>query len=85
MANVGGFGGRANRLNAFNVFAGDPDLVNTDIDRFLAVRADDVWKVAKEYLNDRQVRLMVLPEPAQPRATEVLDRSVQPSPGGGGG
>ena len=80
LANVGGFGGRANRLNAFNVFAGDPDLVNTDIDRFLAVGPDDVWRVANEYLNDRQVRLTVLPESAQPRATEALDRTVEPAP-----
>ncbi len=81
IANVGGFGGRANRLNGFNVFAGDPDLVNTDIDRFLAVEAKEVWRVANEYLNDRQVRLMVLPKPAQARVTEPLDRTVQPSPG----
>ena len=81
MANVGGFGGRANRLNSFNVFAGDPDLINTDVDRFLAVKADDVWRVANEYLTDRQVRLTVLPEPAQPQAPSSLDRSVQPSPG----
>ena len=81
MASVGGFGGRANRLNDFNVFAGDPDLVNTDIDRFLAVEAEDVWRVANEYLNDRQVRLMVLPKPAQARTTKPLDRTAQPSPG----
>jgi zinc protease len=80
MASVGGFGGRANRLNAFNVFAGDPDLVNTDMDRFLAVDADEVWRVANEYLNDRQVRLIVLPERAPARGSEPLDRTVQPSP-----
>ena len=80
MASVGGFGGRANRLNAFNVFAGDPDLANTDIDRFLAVEADEVWRVAQEYINDRQVRLVVLPEPVQDQATKPLDRTVQPSP-----
>ena len=81
MANVGGFGGRANRINAFNVFAGDPDLINTDIDRFLAVGADDVWRVANEYLNDQRVRLIVLPEPARIQAAEPLDRTIQPAPG----
>ena len=80
MASVGGFGGRANRLNSFNVFAGDPDLVNTDINRYLAVGADDVWRVANEYLNDRHVQLMVLPERAQARVTEPLDRTIQPPP-----
>jgi zinc protease len=81
MANVGGFGGRANRLNSFNVFAGNPDLINTDLDRFLAAKANDVWRVANEYLTDRQVRLTVLPEPAQAKATASLDRTVQPKPG----
>ena len=81
LANVGGFGGRANRLNAFNVFAGDPGLVNTDIERFLTVEADDVWRVANQYLSDRQVRMTVLPELAQAPAGEPLDRAVQPSAG----
>jgi zinc protease len=80
-ANVGGFGGRANRLNAFNIFAGDPDLLNTDLDRFLSVSADEVWRVANDYLNDRQVQLIVLPEPTPTQRTERLDRTVQPPPG----
>ena len=46
MAHVGGFGGRANRLNSFNVFAGDPGLLNTDLQRYLSVQAEDVHRVA---------------------------------------
>ena len=83
MANVGGFGGRANRLNSFNVFAGDPELMNTNIQRYLSVQADDVHRVANAYLNDVRVKFVVMPEAAQssqPRATTSLDRTVQPAP-----
>ena len=80
LANIGGFGGRANRLNTFNVFAGDPDLVNRDLERFLAVEPEDVSRVAESYLGDRQIRLLVLPERPLTHATPNVDRSVQPLP-----
>ena len=80
MANIGGFGGRANRLNTFNVFAGDPDLVNRDLERFLAVEPEDVSRVAESYLADRQIRLLVLPEPPRTHTAPNVDRSVQPLP-----
>ena len=83
MANVGGFGGRANRLNSFDVFAGDPELLNTDIHRYLSVQAEDVHRVANAYLNGALVQFVVMPEAARsyrPRATTSLDRTVQPAP-----
>ena len=85
MANVGGFGGRANVLNSFNVFAGDPGLLNTDIQRYLSVQAEDVHRVANAYLNEARVQLIVMPEaarPSRPWATTSLDRTVQPAPSG---
>ena len=80
MANVGGFGGRADRLNAFNVFAGDPDQMNREIDRYVAVQAEEVSAVAEALLGDRHVHLVVLPEPAYSPANVVVDRSSPPSP-----
>jgi zinc protease len=80
LANIGGFGGRANRLNSFNVFAGDPDLINRDIERYLAVQPDDVSRVAHAYLSERQVQMVVLPEPSRSHAIASIDRTVQPSP-----
>ncbi|MEE8466320.1 MAG: pitrilysin family protein, partial [Dehalococcoidia bacterium] len=84
MANVGGFGGRANRLNSYNVFAGDPELLNTDVQRYLSVQAEDVQRVAGAYLNDVRVQFVVMPETARSsrsQATTSLDRTVQPAPG----
>ena len=80
MSTVGGFGGKANRLNAFNVFGGDPDLANRDIERFHAVQAEDVSRVAGAYVADRVVRLQVLPEPKLSHSTPGIDRTVQPAP-----
>ena len=80
MANIGGFGGRANRLNSFNVFTGDPELMNRDIERYLAVQPDDVSRVARDYLGERRVRMVVLPEPSRSQASTAIDRTVQPTP-----
>ena len=80
MATVGGFGGKANRLNSFNVFAGDPDFMNRDTERFLAVQPEDVSRVARAYVGDRLVRLQVLPEPKLSHSAPGIDRTVQPVP-----
>ena len=80
MASVGGFSGRANRLNSFNVFAGDPGLINQDMDRYLAVQPDDVQRVAAAYLRDTNVRLFVLPQSAKANVFSPADRAVEPKP-----
>jgi zinc protease len=59
---IGGFGGRADRLNSYNVFARDPGALNTDFQRYLAVRGEDLQRAAQAYLGARCVRLFVLPE-----------------------
>ncbi|MBI2936121.1 MAG: insulinase family protein, partial [Chloroflexi bacterium] len=77
---LGGFGGRADQLNYFNLFAGDPDRLNSDLERFLAVEPADVQRVAKTTLGNRRVQLRVLPErPLVPSASTV-DRTAEPSP-----
>jgi zinc protease len=80
MANIGGFGGRANRLNSFNVFAGNPGLMNSDFERYMAVQPEDVSRVAREYLGGRQVRMVVLPEPSRSFAPTTVDRTIEPLP-----
>ena len=78
---VGGFGGRADLLNFYNTFGGDPAMVNTDFDRYAAVTPAAVQRVAKQYLTGGRVRLVVNPR-EQVKAAEVdVDRYVQPGPG----
>jgi len=50
---TGGFGGVADRLNAYNVFRNDPSLITTDVQRFQAVSADRLQSVAQRYLAGR--------------------------------
>lgn len=80
LQSIGGFGGRANRLNSFNVFAGDPDLINRDLQRFLSVQVEDIQAVARKYLKDIRVQVEVLPEPSKRRVLTPVDRTIQPAP-----
>ncbi len=80
LARIGGFGGRADQLNHFSVFSSNPDLINTSLDRYLAVTREDVMRVAETVLGGNQVRLRVLPEPALSPATVTIDRTVMPPP-----
>ena len=80
LARIGGFGGRADQLNHFNVFESDAGLINTSLDRCLAVQREDILRVAGTYVSDNQVRLRVLPETPLSAATTVIDRNVMPPP-----
>ena len=60
---VGGFGGKSDQLNAYNVFRGDPDFFADDLDAL--PRGDAVNRVratARNYLAfDRRVLLSIVP------------------------
>jgi zinc protease len=79
LARIGGFGGRADVLNYYNVFYGDPNMINTGLEKYLAVERDDILRVGRQVLDQRQVRMRVLPEnPLQAASTTVLDRTLMP-------
>ncbi len=80
LARIGGFGGRADQLNHFNIIEADPNLINTSLDRCLAVQREDILRVAGTYVGDNQVRLRVLPETPLSAATTVVDRNIMPPP-----
>jgi zinc protease len=50
LEHLGGFGGVADRLNAYNIFRGDPSLITTDLGRFQEVTGDEVRAAAARYL-----------------------------------
>ncbi len=78
--NVGGFGGVADRLNAYNTYLGDPGRVTSDLARTQSVTADQVRDTARLYLAGKpRVCLTVLGRrPAT--SAPPLDRSVPPPP-----
>src|SRR3954465_11235820 len=59
---VGGFGGKSDQLNAYNVFVGDPGFFERDLDRYRRVTAASIQRVAREWLTPgRRVLLSVVP------------------------
>ena len=49
------------------MFFGDANLINTEIDKYLAVTKEDIQRVAKKYFNkDNRVTLIYLPMPDNP-------------------
>ncbi len=81
LEHVGSFGGRADQLNHYNVFGGDPGLINTDLDRYKSVTPTDVSRVVSRYLGPDRVRLEVLPAEETSAADVSIDRSVMPEGG----
>jgi zinc protease len=80
LTRIGGFGGLADQLNHYNIMAGDPEMVNTSLDRYLAVKREDIMRVHESVLDHCQVRLRVMPEqPLKPMVTAV-DRWKMPEP-----
>jgi zinc protease len=62
MERVGGFGGKANQLNAYYQAAGTPDYFQKDLDRYRALTPADIKAAVEKYLpKDRRVELSVLP------------------------
>jgi zinc protease len=59
---IGGFGGKADQLNAYFVETGNPDYFHEDLARYKALSSDDIRSVARTYLrDDGDVVLSVVP------------------------
>jgi zinc protease len=66
MERVGGFGGKADQLNAYYTVTGDPDYFNEDLGRYRALSPSDVRAAALKFLpKDARVELTVVPEGAK--------------------
>jgi zinc protease len=62
MERVGGFGGKADRLNAYYKSAGTPDYFEQDLARYRAVTAAEIKDAVGRFLpKDRRVELSVVP------------------------
>ena len=62
MERVGGFGGKANQLNAYYMATRQPDYFQKDLDRYRALTPADIKAAVEKYLpKDRRVELSVVP------------------------
>ena len=84
MDNVGGFGGVADRFNAYNTYLGDPAAFTADFARFAGATSEKLAAAARRYLAaDPSVALTVLGRSTsgrKPDTAPVLDRSARPGP-----
>ena len=59
---IGGFGGKSDQLNAYNVFTGQPGFIGDDRDRYTRASADSVATAVRRWLRDAPgVALSVVP------------------------
>jgi zinc protease len=60
---VGGFGGKGDQLNAYNVFLGQPDYFDRDLARYRHASAAALQRAAAECLpTESRVILSVIPQ-----------------------
>ena len=79
--NIGGFGGVADRLNAYNTYLGDPGRITTDFERYQAVTPEAVARGAPggTWSGSPRVALTVVGRKAAATVAPPLDRSVPPA------
>lgn len=59
----GGFSGKANQLNEYYFYTGNPDYFNEDLQRFKAVDVSDISAATRKYLrSDARVVMSIVPE-----------------------
>jgi zinc protease len=66
---VGGFGGKSDQLNAYNVFLDDPSYFEHDLERYRSVTAASMQRAVKRYFDPRaRVTLSIVPRGRAPLA-----------------
>ncbi|HET7712263.1 MAG TPA: pitrilysin family protein [Thermoanaerobaculia bacterium] len=80
---IGGFGGKADLLNSYNTYLGDPNKFEWDLSRYRSVTTSDVREATAKWIDNRKrVLIRFRPETSTraPAAAEV-DRAKQPALG----
>ena len=82
LESLGGFGGVADRLNAYNHYLKNPDYLQQDIARYRAVTPASIQEFAKSYLASN-ARAVVHAVPGEPAAQANVPTPPAPKPGEG--
>src|SRR5262245_7227700 len=76
---IGGFGGKADRLNQYNTYLGAPDKFEDDINRHRNATIESVRDASARWLNTRNRALLRFhPETSGRESTVAVDRSKAP-------
>ncbi len=78
--NVGGFGGVADRLNAYNTYLGDPGAMTSDLQRYLTAEPEAIRDVAALYVSERPSVVLSVFGRSKTTPTAPLDRATRPEP-----
>ncbi|HEX9751472.1 MAG TPA: pitrilysin family protein [candidate division Zixibacteria bacterium] len=79
---VGGFGGRADKLNEYNTMLGDPGKLQWDAERYTKPTVNDVMAYARQYLDmNRRVIFTIVPQGTLAESETAPDWTAQPGPG----
>lgn len=80
---IGGFGGKADRLNQYSTFLGEPNRFEQDFARYRNATVESIRNVVAQQLNTRnRVLVRFRPEKSGREAQIALDRSKMPALGG---
>lgn len=74
---VGGFGGRADRLNLYAFLTGEPDSFARDLERYQSLSAADVEAAAARFLGDGRVVISVVPKGLAELAARPDNRATE--------
>jgi zinc protease len=78
LQSLGGFGGKADQLNAYNVYHGRPDSFDVDLARYTQATADDLRHASARWLRrDGCVSLAVVPEGRRDLALTDSERPIE--------
>ncbi len=78
---VGNFGGRADRLNSYNTFLGDPGKLLWDRDRYTNATAEGIRQYANQYLSPNgRVIVQVYPKGELAAAGDTAAMAAEPAP-----
>ena len=70
---------RAKNLARYHVFFGDAGLINTELERYMKVKREDLQRVAKEYFKDDRTQILHYPVPAPAEAPAAAPKSATPA------
>jgi zinc protease len=74
----GSMSSRAKNLARYHVFFGDAGLINTELERYMKVKREDLQRVAKEYFKDDRTQVLRYPVPA-PGEAPAAPKSATPA------
>ena len=75
----GSMSARAKNLARYHVFYGDAGLINTELERYMKVKREDLQRVAKEYFKDDRTQILRYPVPAPAEAPEGAPKPATPA------